>query len=421
MNRAILREREIECATKAVPEAVEVIVPVRRISPGRGHHFFGYYDIPAADATGRHLCHQVRFRDRFPMPDDVAVLGWMPLPHSAEAPKGEIPFEGFAETRAWNFQQGAMLQWLPSEQDTCIYNIFEGGQFGACLHNVHTGTRRLLTLPVANVSEDGKSALCINMARLYSFRPGYGYEELPDPFADLAAPDEDGVFLMDLATGNTRLIVSLAEVVDFLEHSGEKVAGHKVLINHITFNPSASRYLLLLRTFPKVPGSDLTTFLLTADSAGGGLRNHPVWGIASHYHWRDDDGMLFYAKAENGDRLDLVLISDGTDERQIIDRSFFRRDGHCSYSRDRRRILYDSYPDSSTPDYLRALQIYRLDRGEGLTLGRFRSELRTRENEDLRCDLHPRWMPDGLSVTFDSIHEGYRGVYWADLRKIVDG
>jgi hypothetical protein len=50
---------------------------------------------------------------------------------------------------------------------------------------------------------------------------------------------------------------------------------------------------------------------------------------------------------------------------------------------------------------------------------RFRSEACTRDAVDLRCDLHPRWMPGGLSVTFDSIHEGHRGVYWADLRSQI--
>jgi len=44
---------------------------------------------------------------------------------------------------------------------------------------------------------------------------------------------------------------------------------------------------------------------------------------------------------------------------------------------------------------------------------------RTRQTVDLRCDLHPRWMPGGSAVTFDSIHEGYRGIYRADLSAIV--
>jgi hypothetical protein len=388
--------------------------PARRISPEGAQCFFGYYDLPAADRAGRHLCHRVQFRDRLPAANDTAELGWLPLPSYGADPQGAPVFTAFAETRAWNFQQGAMLQWLP-EPDTCLYNTFEDGQFRACLHNIRTGQRRQLPRPAANVSQDGTKALSINMARLFAFRPGYGYAPAPDPFAHQAAPEADGVFLLDLADGTSRLVLSLAEAVAFLERSGEKLAGRKVLINHLTFNPSATRYLLLLRTFPSASGGPWSTYLLTASTTGGGLRQHPVGGIASHYHWRDDNGILCWAKISEQAGLQLALISDASDERRIIDRNFFRGDGHCSYSPDRRWILYDSYPDASTPEHLRALQVYALDRRAGFTLGRFRSESLTGETVDLRCDLHPRWMPGGRAISFDSIHEGYRAVYWADL------
>ncbi len=404
-----------------MPDTVDVMVPVRRISPKGDHTFFGYYDIPAADAAGRHLCQRVKFCDRLPTPSDMALIGWLDLPTGSQAADGEPLFHEFAQTGAWNFQQGSMLQWLPTMPDTCLYNIAENGQLGSCIHNVRTDARRRLPLPVANVARDGTKALCINMARVYDFRPGYGYEEAPDPFAGVAVPDKDGVFLLDLTTGKSRLILSLTDMVSFLEKHGETTGGRKVVINHITFNPSASRFLILLRTFPKAPGDPCITYLLTADATGGNLRHHPVSGMASHYHWRDDDGMLFYANAATEPKPDLVLISDRTSARTIFDPSFFLKDGHCSYSPDKRWILYDSYPDTSTPDWLRKLQVYSVDRNEGINLGRFRTEPFTRETMDLRCDLHPRWMQGGRAITFDSNHEGFRGVYWADLSKIVAG
>jgi hypothetical protein len=400
-----------------MPATADVIVPVERLSPADGQYFFGYYDVPGADAQGRHLCHRVPFRDHHPEPGDTAQIGWTPLPGT-----GEPGFHNFAATTAWNFQQSSMLQWLGSAPDTCLYNVFAGGRFGACVHNLATGDRRLLPRAVANVARDGTKALCVNMPRIFDFRPGYGYEELPDAYADVKAPEDDGVFVMDLATGDSRLVLSLAEAVSCLEACGEEaVRGQKVVINHITFNPSASRYLFLLRTFPDPPGHwPWATFLLTADTNGGGLRNHPCWGIASHYHWRNDQEMLFWAKPEAGDKLDLFTINADTGEHVFVDRDFFRQDGHCSHSPDGRWLLYDSYPDGSTEDYMRGLILYSLDRHEGVTIGRFRSEkVQPGRLADLRCDLHPRWMPDGKAVSFDSVHEGYRGVYWADVSGIV--
>ncbi len=391
-------------------------IPIRRISPSGKQTFFGYYDIPAANTAGLHLCHKVGFRDRLPTPRDTAELGWLSVPSGMEAPEETPTFTPFAETCAWNFQQGAMLQWVTPESDSCLYNVFEHGRFGACLQHVPSGSRRMLPLPVANVSRDGRQALCINMARLFDFRPGYGYVNTPDPFARCDAPDGDGVFLMQLGDGSSRLILSLSEIADVIERTtGETLAGHKVLINHITFNPSATRYLFLLRTFPIGASHDWKTFLLTADTEGGGLRQHPVWDYASHYHWRDDETMLFHANASAADGAQLVLISDATGERRIVDRVFFSHDGHCSYSPNKRWILYDSYPDQASPEYARSLLVYSVDREKGLLLGRFKSEAFSHATVDLRCDLHPRWMPDGQSITFDSIHEGYRAVYWADL------
>ena len=48
-----------------------------------------------------------------------------------------------------------------------------------------------------------------------------------------------------------------------------------------------------------------------------------------------------------------------------------------------------------------------------VTLGHFK-EL---ENActDVRCDLHPRWNRSGTAITFDSVHEGFRGVYEIQL------
>jgi len=110
--------------------------------------------------------------------------------------------------------------------------------------------------------------------------------------------------------------------------------------------------------------------------------------------------------------MDLLLFTDRTRHTEALDAAYFIRDGHCSYSPDLNWLLYDSYP---IDDY-RYLYLYDLQRRCGITLGAFYSPA---PSNDFRCDLHPRWSPNGQQISFDSLHEGYRGVYRMDLSGIV--
>ena len=79
---------------------------VRAVTALPGHHSFGYYDKCPWDVSGRYLLAlRAPFCDRSPEAEDVATLGLVDL-HEGDR------FRPFAETRAWNWQQGCMLHWL---------------------------------------------------------------------------------------------------------------------------------------------------------------------------------------------------------------------------------------------------------------------------------------------------------------------
>ena len=81
----------------------ESIVDWKVISPEEDNCFFGYYDLNAYDSTGdTHLCGRTEFIDRIPTDKDVLELGYIT----------NNVFTKFAQTTAWNFQQGAMLQYM---------------------------------------------------------------------------------------------------------------------------------------------------------------------------------------------------------------------------------------------------------------------------------------------------------------------
>lgn len=385
------------------------LLPMERLTREPGHHFFGYYDLQPWSGDGLfHLCHRVAFMDRMPVPSDTAELGMVRV-HDGE-------FLPLATTHAWNFQQGAFLQWNPAKPDEeIIFNGHVGGAWKGIVKNVRTGVERILPRAIAAVDPTGKKALAMNFSRLYDFRPGYGYAGLADPNAHVAAPEEDGIFLIDLESGAEKLILSLAKLRGLFPDAPE--AATKLLVNHINFNTDGTRFVFLLRNMP-MPGAGKPrgawgTATMTADTDGGNLHTLLDFGMASHYHWKDPAHLLIWAAAGPARSAGLWLLEDRTGNVERMDGDYFKADGHCSYSPDRRHLLYDSYPDK---DAYRHLYLYDLEKRSGKTLGVFLTEPHVRLPDiDLRCDLHPRWSRDGKAISFDSMHEGHRHVYWMEV------
>lgn len=384
-------------------------LPCRRITPQGRHCFYGYYDNPAFSFDGtRHLCHIVPFYDRLPTKEDVAQLAVIDIATGG--------LEAFADTRAWNFQQGSMLQWHPDRDGVVLYNDWREGGYVCVERDIAAGTERLLERPVANVAQRGGMALSVNFDRMFDFRPGYGYCQRRDPWYGVKVPDDDGVWLMSLATGRAELIIPYTAMLDLLGPPDDD-PDPKIAVNHINFNTDGSRFVFLVRNFPG-PGRDgWRTAIVTADTDGS---MYPLagWGYASHYHWRDRDVVAFHSQgAELGDLgKQLYELTDRTHEGRAIDPSFFVLDGHNSYSPDRNWMLYDRYP---TGDETRELYLYDLQNRRGYTLGAYYAP--DAIGGDIRCDLHPRWARDGRSISFDSIHEGYRGIYRMDLTPLIGG
>ncbi len=379
----------------------------RRISPLDGEYFFGYYDLQPFNGK-LHLTHKADFADRLQQRFDTAQIGLLDL----ETEK----FEELDVTGAWNFQQGAMLQWNPAApEEEIVYNSLADGDYCGVILNIQSGRKRLLDRPVASVSRDGRYALSINFARLYDFRPGYGYARYGDPFYHHNHSSRDGVFLTDMLTGKSRLILSMQEIWEF-SHAFFGDKDQKMVINHITFNTDGSRFLMLVRNFPE-KGKTHDTAVITADRDGGGLFLLSDYGVQSHYSWFDSEKVIFYS---GGKELDCArgwantyILKDKTYEGEIVADGFFHKDHHMSYSPDRRLILTDCYPDAQR---MQPIRIFSTGSDICVELGRFYSM--PSSVTDLRCDLHPRWNRDGSMLSFDSTHEGRRGVYVIDLEEM---
>ena len=138
-----------------------VKVPVRAVTTGPGHYFFGYYDKCPWDLTGRYLLSlQVKFKDTPPRPGDQARIGVVDLC----AGDKWIPI---AETSAWCWQQGCMLQWMGNKPEpTIIYNDYQNSRLVSVIKNIRSGETCTLPRPVYAISHDGNHALSLNFSGL---------------------------------------------------------------------------------------------------------------------------------------------------------------------------------------------------------------------------------------------------------------
>lgn len=378
--------------------------PGQRVTEGPRHHFFGYYDKCPWDVTGRYLLGlEIDLRDRPPGSDDAATVGMVDL-------AGGNRWIPLAETEAWNWQQGAMLQWVPSDTDALIiYNARSNASLVSVVRDVHDGSARTLPRPIYALSRDGRSALSLSFPRIHHCRPGYGYAGVPDPWRENPAPEEDGIWRMDLATGECWLIVPLARVATIDRRPSMDGARH--WHNHIQFNTDDSRFLFLHRW--RRDGMMWSTRMFTARPDGSDLYCVADHEMVSHFDWRDETHILAWARQhEEGDLY--YLFTDKAREKEVVGRGVLTVDGHCSYSPDRRWILTDSYPDAESK---RALILFRPADGRCIVLGRFYSPPELAD--EIRCDLHPRWSRDGSQVCIDSAHEGDRQLYVMDVGDIV--
>lgn len=107
---------------------------------------------------------------------------------------------------------------------------------------------------------------------------------------------------------------------------------------------------------------------------------------------------------------------DRTAEAEPLAAGQLSEDGHCSYSPDRQWVLNDTYPGTAYD--CRTLMLVRASDGAIFEIGRFYSPMP--DQAEIRCDLHPRWRPDGRADCIDSVHEGRRAMYTIDVGPVID-
>lgn len=374
---------------------------IKRISPNDGmEYFFGYYDKSPWDATDRFmLCIRVKDAYSSVAPKETADILLIDTQDNL--------YKVIGKTDSWNVQQGCMLQWLgPDYFERIIYNDFRDGRNCSVILNIKTNKEIILPMPVYSVSQDGKFALSLDFSRLHRLRKGYGYSNLPDLTRYDKCPDKPCIWYISLESGDVKPILKYTDFANFEPRPDMEDSEHKV--NHIMLNPSGNRFMVLHRW---LKGSRKYTRLVTVNIDGTDMYNLSDDDMVSHCFWKSDTEILAFARKKdigNG----YYLLKDRTQDYKHMWPKL-TSDGHPSYSPNKSIIVTDTYPDRA-----RIATIYCIKGDKINRLARVFAPFKY--DNDVRCDLHPRWNRAGDTVCFDSAFEGQRGLYVVKVVKSGD-
>lgn len=355
--------------------------------------FFGYYDKSPSNSTGSVIaCVSSLKTDETPTSLNTISIEVFDF-------QGEFVLN--REVRAYNWQQGCRAHWL--NDDLIIYNDYsvEDKKYKSHVLSVKKNTTvKSFNYPVQD-SFGTDYFISINYERLMVLRPDYGYRNLP-PLADhlLKDLDNDGLWKINYGTGESELLVSLADAARFKPIEEFNYGMHK--FNHVIISPDGSKLIFMHRCVVKGRRIDR---LFLADASSGQLTLIADTGMVSHCFWVDNTRVLGFMRGPDGvDAYWLVDLHTLQFERLLNGSLDSYGDGHPHVSGE--WFVTDTYPDRSR---MQSLLLCNWKTGELMRLGEFFHDFNF--SGECRCDLHPRFSIDGKYIFFDSVYSGKRKLY----------
>ena len=411
-------------------------------TPLNENYFFGYYDkSPLNKNNSKLLACRSDFIDRMPTKDDVLEIGYFKLQKSNE-------FIKITETKAWNWQQGCMLQWMAPDYDKkIIYNDRINNKFVTVIVDIESGKKDILPMAYYTMSSDGKFVLCIDNERHYWFRGGYNYQGIENLDKKVPLLEDDGIWYIDTKTKDIKQIITLKQMVANKPLSNMKDAVHYV--EHLMICPDNKRFVFMHRWQTQDGG--IYSRLYTANVDGSDLYLLNDSGRMSHYSWRNNSEIVawgglsnpinslrkyknivkffikplmpLYKKLSGGNSVDgntklsamvsgdsYIVFTDKTNKKRRLATDILIKDGHPSFSKVNDNLMItDTYPNPNDA-FKEELILFDMQKNEII------SSLKLNHLEDfassgVRCDLHPKWSQDGKYICVDTLDKGYRSIY----------
>jgi len=384
---------------------------ITRVSdPGTSGHpaytGFFFYQCLQFDTTGRYLLGlKVYVQNRVVEPTDRGDIGYIDR-------KEGYKWTKIGETTAWNWQQGARLQWRPRSDEIVWNDRSDDGKKYVCrVYNFRTSKRRILPRPIYDLSPDGSTALTHDFERMK--HRGTDYVGIEDIYKNQYAPSKTGIWKMNMDTGKAELFISLEKMAAIAYPNGRPSTGCLYFFRE-GWNPSGKRFIAFIKDLENALSK---AFSMTPE----GTDVRYLYNEPSHHAWQDDNYVMDHGNHTppgGGPPLKgyFLFKDDGTGQAQeLLWATDFN--GHDSYvpSAGGDWILSDTYSIEGGFQYL---FMYHRPTKLFVPLAKLKS---TAEGGLHRVDLHPRFSRDGRIVSIDATHEGLgRQMYVIDISHIMD-
>lgn len=415
--------------------------------------WFGYYnyDVLSRDQT-KMLCNRVQFDGRSIHDDDTIDLGWYDINTGV--------WNYIGTTDSFNWQQGAMLQWLPGigNDNQVIYNLSDKKHYKSVIVDITTQERRYIDFPIYCITPDGRYSISLNYERSYWCR-AYHYQPIKNSEYDVNISEDDGIFQVDLVNNTVKRIIRIQDVINLDPDTDFKSAKH--WLEHIMLNKNGTKIAFLHRyTY----GQGYGTRVCIADIDGNNIQILKNWRTKdwSHLGWKDDNSFVIYTVTKNAlqaayakqvqkdsgqkkgivkhikitvrkmipeilkrklrkneKRYELYQIKDGVCTlSDLYEGDLLDIDGHPSFTNDGKYMITDSYPDKAGNQRLIIMNTINKKRIQIASFGAPFS------GNPASCDLHPKLSTNNDYLAIDTAYSGKHKmilfrINWHSVKQII--
>lgn len=426
---------------------IDSLVPVHLISRAGRPSTHRFYDTSPISPSGRYLAYlELPFDNRSPAPDDEATVILADLESGVRRELGN--------TTAWDTQVGAHVQWGSTDSEL-YFNVRNiEGNTHALRTNIFTGLTQQLDGPIYMVSSDGRFGLAPNINKLGLVQRGYGVRVWDqNHYRHIGAPDDDGLFSVDTATGANQLILSLETVYRKIQDYLSDARSGGLYGFHAKWHSKSNWALFMVRWLEQEKtGGRTKNFLMAYQPVTEELKlvvDPVTWGNGHHPNWWPDAlDVVMNLPLHQRTRLEsfahravgrlartmglsryipnglrLTRINALTGERKHVAPRLVGS-GHPSIDPSGRFLVTDAYPDEPVAyrDGRVPIRLVDLRTGHEQHIMQLQCIPKyTGYQNEWRIDPHPAWSRCGRYLTMNANIEGTRSIIVADLTGIVEG